>query len=200
MHNETDNITVLGECGSSLSVIEDRVEIRRKNKIKQIPINQINRFAIIDMGKKNQHFSIYVDGIYIWGEHEISFYFLDNDLENAKEALLLFEYKKCGKDYQSINNQNEQTSYRLFGMKGTSLMIDSESLVMCKKNNDLIIPFDEIKDVCVSNGDSLPHISITKKSNFLKGDCEIDFYYECSYETARDFVASIKHRLFQSSL
>lgn len=197
MCNEEKNITVSENDGSSFSVLDERIEIKRKNKIKRIPFSSINRCTIINLGKSNQSILIRFDRTLIWGEDEITFPFSSDNLENAQKAVSQCERFMCGANATCLELQNECGALSLAGENASSISIEADSLIVCKKNKKKAIPFDVIKDIYVDNDDSLPHLTIVHGSSYIKGNREIHFYYVCDSKIAEDFTIIAKQRILK---
>lgn len=83
--NNQMKYTVRGNLGEKLIVCDDIITIANRFSKRQININNIKRFYIEADEQNNMYISIIFEGVIVWGEQEITFYFPESELDNVKK-------------------------------------------------------------------------------------------------------------------
>lgn len=195
MEKNIDIGKIQGINEKHLLLNKDGIEIITRIMKRTIGFDRIVRISIEYPSSNLQYVSIITNGLYVWGEHETTFYYSKKDEGKIRQ---LVEYIKC-QIHKEVDAQvgiaENRNSIELKGLDGTYLLADAVSVTIQSKIRKIVIPIDEIKDVMlVDDGSSLPHIAVMRNPIFFKGDSEYDFYYAGDIEEARDAVTFIKIR------
>lgn len=190
--------TIRGKDGSILTVGYDSIVITEQQKTKNIPIKDITKIQRVCQKTKVPYISIKTDRIIIWGEKETCFFYADAENEQAKEIV---EYVTDLIYHISTDNAaNESQEHLLQGIKGTTLKADGKMVAIHGKRKTVSIPTEEIKTVnLVDDGNSIPHIAITKRALYVKGDSEYDFYFTDDIDKVQNCVEFIKHGIKEAA-
>lgn len=190
--------TVNGIDGSVLTIKDDVICIDTNGHIKRIPLSEV-RSIRIENDERGSFVSIKSDRLIIWGDRVLDFYFPMSELNAAKDFVGFANDFIHGIDCDMQLDTKQH--YSLNGLKGTTLFADCSTVVITGKIKKHTISVEDINTISlVDDGSSIPHISITKRATYVKGDNEYDFYYTDDLEKAEEVVMFIKKCIKSSAV
>ena len=176
--NNQMKYTVRGNLGEKLIVCDDIITIANRFSKRQININNIKRFYIEADEQNNMYISIIFEGVIVWGEQEITFYFPESELDNVKKTTEFVNNCICREIGVIPMTCDKMGQFTLNGQNNTTITVNHNGVTISGKFKDKTILMGDIKKISlVEDGKTLPHLSIMKRTSILKGDSEYDFYY-----------------------